>query len=119
MSKNTKWIHSLIEKIQIKSFGAIFDANMARGNSSSHEAFVKAVVLTSDEYFGKAIRTRPQVFIQYLEMMKGNALARLYYGKEATGKVRNDCTNAIKSLSGIIRAIKKLENQESGPAAER
>ena len=109
MSKNSQFSHSLIEKIQIKAFGAIFDANMAHGNSCSHEAFVKAVVLTSDEYFEKAIRSRPGVFIQYLEMMKGNALSRLYYGKKTTEKVTADCTAAIKSLNEIIKDIKKAD----------
>ena len=97
-----------MENLQINSFRAIFNGLTMRPTQCRHTAFATAIGLTSDENFPVAINRNKNLFVQYLEMLKGNALTELYYkGEEPGGNKRRNHLHTVDSINAVLNEMSK------------
>jgi hypothetical protein len=94
-----------IARFQIQAFQAIFNGLMLDSSRECEEAFVQAIALTSDDNI-EVVKHRRE-FRMYMEMLKGNALTKLYYSKEKLGKrgIRQ-AESSVDMLNSVLDEIK-------------
>ena len=94
-----------IARFQIQAFQAIFNGLMLDSSRECTEAFVQAIAFTSDDNIEVVKHKRE--FRMYMEMLKGNALTKLYYSKEKLGKrgIRQ-AESSIDMLNSVLDEIK-------------
>ena len=95
-----------IARFQISAFQAIFNGLMLSSSTQEcEEAFVQAIALTSDDNIEVVKHKRE--FRMYMEMLKGNALTKLYYSKGSLGKrgIRQ-AESSVDMLNSVLDEIK-------------
>ena len=96
---------SAISRFQIQAFQAIFNGLMLDSSRECEEAFVQAIALTSDDNIEVVKHKRE--FRMYMEMLKGNALTKLYYSKEKlSNRAIRQTESSIDMLNSVLDEIK-------------
>ena len=96
----------LMDRFQVDAFRVIF-ASQTISEKNMQMAFAKAVVLSSDESINAVVRDKKRMsfFENYLEMLLGNAISRLYYSGKTTPKVARNCRDSIKNIKELIKHL--------------
>jgi hypothetical protein len=100
---------NLIERIQVECFKAIFNGLTESPGNCKLDAFLKAVMYTSDEHFDYIIRHKSKYLVQYLEMLKGNILCSFYYSKGCKEHKRG--LSALADIDYTLKAIREIQDE--------
>ena len=74
------------------------------------QAFAMSICMTCDEFFDSCVDGKKKLFVQYLEMLKGNYIVKLYYNGELNNEtIRSSALYNIKELTSYIKALSDSE----------
>ena len=91
--------------LQKRMFRGIYKALLGDGIDQL-QAFAMSICLTSDEFFAACVDDKKKLFIQYLEMIKGNYIVKLYYNGELKNEtIRASALYNIKELTSYVDAL--------------
>ncbi len=109
MIRFTKDRIKMIEAFQVDAFRTIFKGLTFRPAMGNREAFAIAIALTGNDRIESILGSKKKVLLeQYFEMLKGNAMAQMYYEntRKMSAKKIELITNTIDSIDDVLEALR-------------